>query len=83
MGFSSVPQEPTDQAYRLAFEFAGASGEVVLIQRAPPWSEFVPGGQISERTERLTRFERDLARDAAAWPLFRTSSGARTSPTDA
>jgi hypothetical protein len=63
MGFSSVPREPTDQAYREAFEFAAGAADIVLIQRAPPWSEFVPGGSISERTERLTRFERDLARN--------------------
>jgi hypothetical protein len=63
LGLSSVPQNPTDESYRLAFEFAASAGEVILVQRAPPWPEFVPGGQISERTERLTRFERDLARE--------------------
>ncbi len=63
LGVSSVPQNPTDDSYREAFEFAATAGEVILVQRAPPWTEFVPGGQISERTERLTRFERDLAKD--------------------
>lgn len=63
LGLSSVPQRPTDDAYRQAFELAASLGEVIMIQRAPAWSEFVPGGEISDRTERLTRFERDLARD--------------------
>ena len=58
MGVSSVPQRPSDASYRDAFEFAATAGEVVLIQRVPPWEEFVPGGAISERTERLTRLER-------------------------
>jgi hypothetical protein len=62
MGISSVPHAPTEAAYRETFDLAAAAGEVVLIQRAPPWSEFVPGGTISDRTERLTRLERDLAR---------------------
>jgi hypothetical protein len=61
MGVSTVPPAPTDESYRSAFSFAGQAGEVVLIQRAPPWAEFVPGGSISSRTERLTRLERDLA----------------------
>jgi hypothetical protein len=62
MGLSSVPTAPTDEAYRAAFQFAGASSEVILIQRAPAWEEFLPGQSISERTESLTRAERDLAR---------------------
>ncbi|HEY7270794.1 MAG TPA: hypothetical protein VH951_13295 [Dehalococcoidia bacterium] len=62
MGVSSVPRLPTDDAYKQAFQLAGKAGGVVLIQRAPPWSEFVPGGTISDRTQRLTRLERDLAK---------------------
>jgi hypothetical protein len=61
MGFSSVPSQPTDDAYARTFELASKQGEVILIQRAPPWSEFLPGGTISSRTERLTRLEKDLA----------------------
>lgn len=64
MGLSSVPTDPSDQSYRNAFRFAGNSADVVLIQRAPPWSEFVPGGAISDRTRELTRAERDMAKAA-------------------
>jgi hypothetical protein len=61
MGVSSVPRIPTDDAYKEAFELAGKAGDLVLVQRAPPWDEFVPGGTVSDRTQRLTRLERDLA----------------------
>src|SRR5690606_14347550 len=36
---------------------------VVLIQRTPPWREFMPGGTISQRTEQLTLLEKDLAEE--------------------
>lgn len=63
MGVSSHPSESTGEAYREAFAVAGAAGEVVLIQRTPPWREFLPGQNISERTERLTLLEKQLAED--------------------
>jgi hypothetical protein len=62
MGLSSLPADASGDAYEEAFKLAGRLGEVVLIQRAPPWSDFVPNGSISNRTERLTRLEKDLAR---------------------
>jgi hypothetical protein len=61
MGVSSQPAQTSENAYRDAFAVAEAAGEVVLIQRAPPWNEFVPGGSISSRTEQLTLLEKDLA----------------------
>ncbi len=61
MGVSSQPAQTTEDAYSDAFDVAEAAGEVVLIQRTPPWSEFVPGGSISHRTEQLTLLEEDLA----------------------
>jgi len=63
LGVSSQPIEPTESAYRDAFELAGQLGEVVLIQRAPPWEDFLPGGTVSPRTERLTLIERQLAEE--------------------
>lgn len=62
LGVSSLPMEATEEAYARAFLLAGQLGEVILIQRAPPWADFLPGGTVSPRTERLTRLERDLAR---------------------
>jgi hypothetical protein len=61
MGVSSQPAQATDDAYSDAFDLAESAGEVVLIQRTPPWSEFVPGGSISNRTEQLTLLEKKLA----------------------
>jgi hypothetical protein len=63
LGISSLPSQPTEDSYEEAFKLASQAGEVILIQRAPPWSDFLPGGSISSRTERLTRLERDLAGD--------------------
>jgi len=63
LGVSSLPAAPSEDSYEEAFELAAEGGEVVLIQRAPPWTDFLPGGSISSRTERLTHLERDLARD--------------------
>lgn len=63
MGVSSQPVQTSEQAYRDAFEIAEAAGEVVLIQRTPPWAEFVPGGSISSRTEQLTLLEKELAEE--------------------
>ena len=63
MGVSSQPGQTSEQAYRDAFDIADQAGEVVLIQRTPPWSEFVPGGSISSRTEQLTLLEKDLAEE--------------------
>jgi hypothetical protein len=62
MGVSSQPSGPGEDAYKEAFKLAGEAGEVLLIQRAPPWSDFVPGASISDRTERLTRLEKELAK---------------------
>ena len=62
MGFSSQPPSPGDEAYKATFRFIGQLGEVVLIQRAPPWTDFLPGATISERTQALTALERDQAR---------------------
>jgi hypothetical protein len=62
MGFSSQPPLPGDEAYKATFRFIGDMGEVVLIQRAPPWTDFLPGATISERTQALTSLEREQAR---------------------
>jgi hypothetical protein len=61
MGFSSVPSDTADDAYEHAFRLAAQTGEVVLVQRAPPWTDFLPGRMISSRIERLTRLEKNLA----------------------
>ena len=61
LGVSAQPVEATEEGYQDAFELAGQMGELILIQRAPPWEDFMPGGSVSSRTERLTLIERELA----------------------
>jgi len=63
MGFSSWPGEPTEEAYEQTFELAGEYGELILIERAPPWTEFSPGSTISEETVAITREEKRLAEE--------------------
>ena len=63
MGLSSLPREPSKTGYEEVFGLAGENGEIILIQRAPPWEEFRPGGVISAETVDLTREEERLAQD--------------------
>jgi hypothetical protein len=63
MGLSSLPQEPSRAGYEKVFSLAGENGEIILIQRTPPWEEFRPGGVISAETVDLTREEERLAEE--------------------
>jgi hypothetical protein len=63
MGLSSFPGEPTEEAYKQTFKLAGENGELILIERAPPWAEFVPGSAISQDTVATTRDEKRLAEE--------------------
>ena len=60
MGLSSLPTELTEESYEDAFALAGSVGEVILIQRTPPWTELL-AGEISELTEQTTAQELALA----------------------
>ncbi|MBI4570858.1 MAG: hypothetical protein HY723_02825 [Chloroflexi bacterium] len=60
LGLSSLPAELTDAAYERAFALAAEAGEVVLIQRTPPWTEMLTG-DLSASTAAATRREIDLA----------------------
>ncbi|MEX0750067.1 MAG: hypothetical protein WD359_04585 [Dehalococcoidia bacterium] len=57
MGFSSLPRELNADAYQEAIEFADTHGDLVLIQRSVPWSDFTPGAEISDETARNTSSE--------------------------
>src|SRR5262245_58603128 len=63
MGISSLPRELNAAAYADAFDLAGDAGEMILIQRSPPWSEFLPGGSVSEATADTTAAEIEAAND--------------------
>jgi hypothetical protein len=57
MGISTLPRELNGKAYAETFDLAASNGETVLIQRTPPWADFVPGAGISEATARTTAAE--------------------------
>jgi hypothetical protein len=60
LGFGVIPSERTSEAYRQAFATTARYGEIVRIQRAPPWEDFLPGGQISKETRETTELETAL-----------------------
>jgi hypothetical protein len=88
MGFSSLPEQPSEAGYEKAFTLAGENGELILIQRAPPWVEFRPGGTISTETLDVTREEKRLAEEnglgifAAVDPLDSADRGRLAAPPD-
>jgi hypothetical protein len=61
LGFSSLPSVLTDSGYQEAFELASHWGEVLMIQRPPSWSDFLPGASLSETQRERTSSERDAA----------------------
>ncbi len=62
MGLSSLPPQLTEASYRETFQLIGSAGDVVLIQRTPPWAELL-SGDLSAATDEATRREVQLARD--------------------
>ena len=62
MGISSLPPELTEESYIETFGLAGSAGEVILIQRTPPWAELL-AGHISEDTVQATQREVELAEE--------------------
>ena len=62
MGISSLPPELTEDSYAATFALAGSAGDVILIQRTPPWDELLAGG-ISPQTAQTTTRETQLAKD--------------------
>jgi hypothetical protein len=63
MGISTLPRELNAKSYQEAFQLAGDNGDMVLIQRIPPWSEFLPGADVSAGTANTTAAERQAASD--------------------
>lgn len=59
MGFSTLPRELNAKAYADTFDLAAANGDIVLIQRTPPWADFLPGANVSEQTAKTTASEKD------------------------
>jgi hypothetical protein len=62
MGISSLPPELTQDSYAGTFELASEAGEVILIQRTPPWQEML-SGDVSQETAQATQREKQLAQE--------------------
>jgi hypothetical protein len=60
MGLSSVPADLSEEGYEAAFALAASTGEVVLVQRTPPWEDMI-SGDISDETASATKREVALA----------------------
>ncbi len=70
LGFSSLPPERTSDSYIQAFATAAQYADSILIQRTPPWEDFLPGGEVSKQTADSTRLETDLLEQYDGLELF-------------
>lgn len=70
LGFSTLPPERTSDAYIGAFATAAQYADIVLIQRTPPWEDFLPGGSVSATTTDNTRLEQKLLEQYRNLKLF-------------
>ncbi len=70
LGLSATPPERTGQAYVNAFATAAQYADVLLIQRPPPWGDFMPGGTVSKETAENTRLENTLLDQYSNLGLF-------------
>ncbi len=61
MGISSLPPELTETSYERTFALAASAGDLILIQRVPPWKEML-SGDLSADTVKSTKREIELAR---------------------
>lgn len=70
LGFSALPPEKTAESYIGAFATAAQYADLILVQRAPPWEDFMAGGQISATTEETTLTELKLLEQYDGLDLF-------------
>jgi hypothetical protein len=70
LGLGNIPTERTAEAYVSALATAAQYADIVLVQRAPPWRDFMPGGQISDETANTTHTELALLGQYRGLSLF-------------
>ena len=70
MGFTVVPAELSDAAYRGLFAKVAQSGDLVMIQRAVPWAELAPDTALSPEAEATIARERALLDEFGLEVLF-------------
>ena len=61
MGFTDTPAALTPEAYTATFDLASNYGEVILVQRAVAWADFVPGAKVSDGLREQTVRARQAA----------------------
>lgn len=57
MGISTLPRALDTDAYAEAFELAGSAGDIVLIQKSPPWEDLLSDGTVGQDTASTTAAE--------------------------
>lgn len=60
IGLGAVPANRTGEAYIDTFATAAQYADTIVIQRPPPWADFLPGATISEETTATTDLETGL-----------------------
>ncbi|MEO8540332.1 MAG: hypothetical protein ABI577_11370 [bacterium] len=70
LGFSSLPPERTSDSYIRTFATAAQYADTILIQRTPPWEDFMPGGGVSKATADGTRLETALLKQYGLQLLY-------------
>ncbi|MGE3076549.1 MAG: hypothetical protein AB7N24_20985 [Dehalococcoidia bacterium] len=70
LGFSALPAERTTESYIDAFATAQQYADVIMIQRTPPWEDFMPGGTVTQVTADSTRLEVALLEQYDRLQLF-------------
>lgn len=70
LGLSNLPAELTSPAVLDAYATAATNADLVLIKRAPPWREFLPGGSPTLDTTERTRFETGIIEQYDPLQLF-------------
>lgn len=63
LGFDAIPAARTGDSYINAFATAAQYADTIVIQRAPPWSDFLPGAEVSKATADTTSLETRLLKE--------------------
>ena len=70
LGFAAVPAVLTPDAYVDVFDAAAVSADLIMIQRAVPWTEVGPGAAVQPETRTTIAWERTLLADRGLELLF-------------
>jgi hypothetical protein len=60
LGFGAIPPARTSDAYIDTFATAAHYADAIVIQRTPPWADFLPGATVSKSTADTTNLETKL-----------------------